>query len=104
MSGYRPVFSMPAKIPQATESTDPVPERLGAAQPGPGADSLVRGDPDRGGSSGSPVTVTGGPVSQYAMIAQHRAEVTQRRGAIGTNPLPERWRSDVEHVREGEVL
>ena len=68
--GYRPVYAMPAKIPQATESTDPVPERLGAAQPGPGADSLVRGDPDRGGSSVCPVTVAGDPVSQYSMMTE----------------------------------
>ena len=93
-SGHRPIFSMPTEIPQTTKCTYALPERLWAAQPGSGAYGLVRGGPNRGGSSAGPVSVAGRPVSQYTMMTQYRAEVTQGRGTIRTDPLPERWGSD----------
>ena len=44
-----------------------------------------------------------GPIRQYPMVAQQRAEVTQGEVAVGSDPLPGIQRvSDHQNVLEGE--
>ena len=83
LRGDRPVFSMPAKIPEGAEGVHSGAQFFFVMGAGHRPCRMMRCKPDRGGAPKGTQRVPVGSVCQYPVVARHRAEVAQRRGASG---------------------